>query len=401
MKNKPAIAIVGTFDSKGEEHRFLWDCIKKRGLPTLTVNVGTRKPAAFAADIDLYPKIKRSLKGNSGDRDKAIETAIGHARKVIRDRYDRGEIAGMISAGGGTGTHLGTSIMRVLPLGVPKVMVSTVASRNMAKTVGTKDITMMHSVVELLGVNSISGILLEKAAAAVCGMVRTNWKPKARKRRIALTFFGFITKGAEEIKRSLEGMGYEVISFHANGTGGMAMEELAREGYFDGILDFAIHELADELMAGYCRGIGPERLEPPAGRAIPRLVVPGGMDCAVLEFTRDTVPSEHRNRKLFFYDFRSAIRLNKNETATLAKQVVEKLRLDPSRVKVLVPKRGFSEADQASGPLYNPPMNDFFVRQLKKGLHPHLEIREADYHINDAAFARLAAEMMDVMVRAS
>ena len=399
MKKKPAIAIVGTFDSKGEEHLFLKDRIEKRGIPTLTVNVGTKKPPASPVDIDLYPKVKRSLGGNSGDRDKAIETSIAFAQKVIRDRYDKGEIAGMISAGGGTGTHLGTSIMRVLPLGVPKVMVSTVASRNMAKTVGTKDITMMHSVADLLGVNSISGMILEKAAGAVCGMVKSRWQAKGRKKRVALSFFGFITKGAEEIKRSLESMGYEVVAFHANGTGGMAMEELAREGYFDGILDFAIHELADELMGGYCRGIGPERLEPPAGRAVPRLVVPGGMDCAVLEFTRDTVPHEHRNRKLFFYDFRSAIRLNKKETATLAKQVAEKLKLDPGHVKVLVPKRGFSEADQASGPLFDPPTNNFFVRQLKQELNPLLEIREADYHINDSAFARMAAEMMDAMVR--
>ncbi len=399
MKKKPAIAIVGTFDSKGEEHLFLKDCIEKRGVPTLTVNVGTRKPSAFPVDIDLFPGLKRALKGNSGNRDKAIETAIALGQKVIRDRYLRGEIAGMISAGGGTGTHLGASIMRVLPLGVPKVMVSTVASRNMAKTVGTKDITMIHSVVDLLGVNSISGMILDKAAGAICGMVKSPWKAKAKKKRIALSFFGFITKGAEEIKHSLEQMGYEVVSFHANGTGGMAMEELVREGYFDGILDFAIHELADELMGGYCRGIGPQRLEPPAGRPVPRLVVPGGMDCAVLEFTRDTVPHEHRNRKLFFYDFRSAIRLNKKETTYLAVQVAEKLRLDPSHVKVLVPQQGFSEADHVRGPLFDPAMNEVFVRKLKKELNPLLEIREADYHINDAAFARLAAEMMDDMVR--
>jgi len=399
MKKKPAIAIVGTFDSKGEEHLFLKDCIEKRGIPTLTVNVGTRKPSAFPVDIDLFPGLKRALKGNSGNRDKAIETAIALGQKVIRDRYLRGEIAGMISAGGGTGTHLGASIMRVLPLGVPKVMVSTVASRNMAKTVGTKDITMIHSVVDLLGVNSISGMILDKAAGAICGMVKSPWKAKAKKKRIALSFFGFITKGAEEVKRSLEERGYEVVSFHANGTGGMAMEELVREGYFDGILDFAIHELADELMGGYCRGIGPQRLEPPAGRPVPRLVVPGGMDCAVLEFTRDTVPHEHRNRKLFFYDFRSAIRLNKKETTYLAVQVAEKLRLDPSHVKVLVPQQGFSEADHVRGPLFDPAMNEVFVRKLKKELNPLLEIREADYHINDAAFARLAAEMMDDMVR--
>ena len=399
MKKNSAVAIVGTFDSKGEEHLFLKDCIEKRGVPTLTVNVGTKKPSAVPADIDLFPVLKRRLKGRSGNRDTAIETAISLARQVIQDRYSKGEIAGIISAGGGTGTHLGTSIMRALPLGVPKVMVSTVASRDMSKTVGTKDITMMHSVVDLLGVNSISGMILEKAAGAVCGMVRSRWTSKARKKRIALTFFGFITRGAEEIKRSLETMGYEVIPFHANGTGGTAMEELASEGYFDGILDFAIHELADELMGGYCRGMGPQRLEPPLGRAVPRLVVPGGMDCAVLEFTRDTVPQEHKSRKLFFYDFRSAIRLNKKETTYLAGQVAEKLKLDPARVKVLIPRRGFSEADHVKGPLYDPSMNEVFVRKLKKELNPLVEIREADLHINDAAFARLAAEMMDSMVR--
>jgi uncharacterized protein (UPF0261 family) len=399
MKTKPAVAVVGTFDSKGQEHLFLKECIEKRGLPAITVNVGTGKPSPFPVDIDLFPKVKQSVKGRSGNRDKAVETAIALAREVVRDRYHKGEIAGMISAGGGTGTHLGTSIMRVLPLGVPKVMVSTVASRNMAKTVGTKDITMIHSVVDLLGVNSISGMILEKAAGAVCGMVRSRWKPKAEKKRIALTFFGFITKGAEEIKRSLEAMGYEVIPFHANGTGGMAMEELAREGYFDGILDFAIHELADELMGGYCRGIGPQRLEPVQG-PVPRLVVPGGMDCAVLEFTRNAVPAEHRHRKVFFYDFRSAIRLNKKETTYLAEQVAEKLRLDPGGVKVLIPKQGFSEADHRDGPLFDPSMNEIFVRKLKRELNPLLEIREADFHINDPGFAKLAAKMMDAMVQA-
>lgn len=401
MGKKPAVAVVGTFDSKAEEHLFLKDCIEKRGLPALTVNVGTKKPSAAPVDIDLFPDLKKALKGNSGNRDEAIETVITLAKEVVRDRYSNGEIAGIISAGGGTGTHMGTSIMRVLPLGVPKLMVSTVASRDMSKTVGTKDITMMHSVVDLLGVNSISGMLLEKAAWAICGMVKSRWTSKVKKRRIALTFFGFVTKGAEEIKRSLEKMDYEVIPFHANGTGGTAMEELASEGYFDGILDFAIHELADELMGGYCRGMGPQRLAPPLARPVPRLVVPGGMDCAVLEFTRDAVPHQYKDRKLFFYDFRSAIRLNKKETTHLAAQVAEKLRLDPGRVKVLIPKQGFSEADHIQGPLYDPAMNDLFVKELRKALNPLVEITEADLHINDVAFARLAAEAMDAMVRQS
>jgi uncharacterized protein (UPF0261 family) len=213
-----------------------------------------------------------------------------------------------------------------------------------------------------------------------------------------MTMFGFITEGAEHAKRALEGLGYEVIAFHANGTGGMAMEELAREGYFDGILDLATHELADELMMGYCRGIGPDRLMPPPDRAVPRLVVPGGLDCAVLEFTRDTVPTELRDRKLFFYDFRSAIRLSRNETGQIARQLVEKLNQAPATTKVLIPAFGWSEADRQDGPLYDPPMGSFFVGMLKQGLDPKIEVLERNFHINDPGFADAAAHLMDEMV---
>ena len=188
MDQNAAIAVVGTFDSKGEEHLFIKQAIEGRGLKTLSINVGTKSPSTFPADLDLYGEV---IKGeNIVDRDEAIEAILTRAREVIEERYEKGEIFGIISAGGGTGTHIGTSIMRVLPLGVPKVMVSTVASRDMAKIVGTKDITMMHSVVDLLGVNSISGGVLDRAAGAVCGMVQNQWKAQSKKKRVALTMFG-------------------------------------------------------------------------------------------------------------------------------------------------------------------------------------------------------------------
>jgi uncharacterized protein (UPF0261 family) len=305
----------------------------------------------------------------------------------------------MISAGGGTGTHIATRIMHELPLGVPKVMVSTVASRNMAKTVGTKDITMIHSVADLLGVNSVSGRILDKAAAGICGMVQSTWKPREEKKRIALPFFGFITAGAEATKEALEKLGYEVVAFHANGIGGMAMEELAAQGYFHGILDLATHELADHLLDGYCGDIGPQRFEPVPGQSIPRLVVPGGLDCAVLEFTRHDIPDQYKDRKIFFYDFRSAIRLNEDETRTLADQLSEKLNKDPSTVKILIPLQGWSEADREGGPLHDPPMNRFFTEYLKKRLNPKIEFQDVNHHINDTQFGEIAAQVMDVMVR--
>ena len=399
MEKKLAIAIVGTFDTKAEEHFFLKDRIEQKGLSALAINVGTRGPSPVAVDLDLYKLVIENNTDVQESRDKAIAAMIDAARVRIKKLYDDHKIAGIISAGGGTGTHIATRIMHELPLGVPKVMVSTVASRNMAKTVGTKDITMIHSVADLLGVNSVSGRILDKAAAGICAMAQSRWKPDEKKKRIALPFFGFITPGAEATRHSLEKLGYEVVAFHANGIGGMAMEELAAEGYFHGILDLATHELADHLLDGYCGDIGPQRFEPVPGQSIPRLVVPGGLDCAVLEFTRNTVPEQYKDRKIFFYDFRSAIRLNQDETCTLADQLSEKLNKDASNIKLLIPLGGWSEADRKGGPLYDPQLNQFFIQRLKEKLDAQIQIEEINHHINDQAFAAIAAQKMDEMIR--
>ena len=399
MNHNATIAVVGTFDSKGEEHLFLKECIEKRGFRTLTINVGTKSPSPFPPDHDLYSEIIKNATAQIKGRDKSIEAVRRRAQELILELHKKGIIGGIISAGGGTGTHLGTSIMRVLPVGVPKVMVSTVASRDMTNIVGTKDITMMHSVVDILGVNTILGNILDKAAGAICGMTESRWKPERGKKRIALSMFGFITKAAEGIKQSLENMGYEVVAFHANGTGGMAMEELAAEGHFHGILDLATHELADDLKDGYCGGIGPERLQPVPGRDIPRLVIPGGLDCAVLEFTRQNVPKAYQGRKIFYYDFRSAIRLSMDETLFIAEQLLEKLNLKPSRIKVLIPRRGWSEADRKDGPLYDPEISEAFIGRIKRDLNPKIEIKEVDFHINDPDFAQVASTIMDEMLQ--
>jgi len=398
MVIEPAIAVLGTFDSKSEEHVFLKNHIEQRGLRSLTINVGTRAPSPVPVDLDLYEAVTQNMQSIPEGRDEIINAMLQEARARIKALYDSSRISGIISAGGGTGTHICTTIMRELPLGVPKVMVSTVASRDMSAVVGTKDIVMIHSVADLLGVNSISGLILAKAAAGICGMVQSQWKPPVEKKRIALPFFGFITPGAEATRQALEDLGYEVIAFHANGTGGMAMEELSREGYFHGILDLATHELADDLLDGYCGGIGPQRFEPVPGRPLPRLVVPGGMDCAVLEFTRADIPEQYADRKIFFYDFRSAIRLNKKETTFLAVQLADRLNKDPARIKVLVPTQGWSGADKMDGPLYDPEMNRVFLDRFRQVLDSQIEIREVDHHINDKAFGRIAATTMHKMV---
>lgn len=398
MKETP-IAVVGTFDSKGEEHLFLKSRLEERGVRALTVNVGTKQPPAHSVNIDFYAEMEAEKRGLS--RDQAISEVISRAKARIRRLHEAGEISGIISAGGGTGTYICTSIMKVLPLGVPKVMVSTVASRDMADTVGTKDITLMHSVSDILGINTITSRILDNAAGAVCGMVRNRWAGTSEKKRVALSFFGFITRGAENVKMELESRGYEVVPFHANGTGGMAMMELAAEGFFRGILDFATHELADAHMDGYCGAIGEARFEPVSGKSIPRLIVPGGMDCIVLEFTRDNIPPQFRDRKIFFYDFRSAIRVNADESKLLASQLSEKLNMDPENIRVLIPLKGMSEADREEAPLYDPATADVFVKALTNGLNPGIAVETFDLHINDPLFAEHVASVMDWMIKKS
>ena len=213
MKTDPAVAVVGTFDSKAEEHTFLKDRIEQRGLRTLTVNVGTRAPSAIPVKLDLFESINKDGNLVAESRDNAINAMLREAKAQIKRLYENGEINAIISAGGGTGTHICATIMRELPLGVPKVMVSTVAARNMADIVSTKDITMIHSIADLLGVNSISGNILDKAAAAICAMVQSQWRPAEVKKRIALPFFGFITAGAEATRSALEARGMRLSPF--------------------------------------------------------------------------------------------------------------------------------------------------------------------------------------------
>ena len=397
MTKEAPIAVLGTFDSKGEEHQFLKTCIEKRGCGAITINVGTKRPPSYSTDMDLYREMSDAKNGLS--RDQVIREVISRGRALVRRLYEDNEISGIISAGGGTGTYISTSIMHVLPLGVPKVMVSTVASRDMSGTVGVKDITMMHSVSDILGINTVTGRILDNAAGAVCGMVKNRWETASKKKRVALSFFGFITRAAENVKENLENMGYEVVPFHANGTGGMAMMELAAEGYFHGIFDLATHELADAFMDGYCGAIGEKRFEPVHGRNIPRLIVPGGMDCIVLEFTRDSIPPQFGDRKIFFYDFRSAIRVNAHESRLLAGQLSEKLNMDPENVRVLIPLKGFSEADQENGALHEPATAEVFVNAFRKGLTPAITVETADLHINDVPFAERACSVMDEMIK--
>jgi uncharacterized protein (UPF0261 family) len=389
-----SIAIVGTLDSKGEEHLFLKEFIESRGYTTITIDVGTSGSSTFPPDLS----VSKLIHIREMERSLMVEAIIGKAREVILDLYHQGKIGAIISVGGGTGTFVGTSIMKILPLGVPKVMVSTVASRDMSQTIGTKDITIMHTVVDMLGLNSISRLILARAAGAVCGMMSADTGAERESPRVALSLYGFVTQAAENIKSILEENHFEVIPFHANGTGGMAMEEMMEESYFDGILDLATHELVDAMFGGYCGGIGPQRLVSPEGVDTPRLVVPGGLDSAVLEFDSHSIPEQYKDRKIFFYDFRSAIRLTADESGSLARILADKLNHSHNPIKILIPLRGWSEADREGDVLFDPESSHAFCETLEKALKSDVEVRQVDYHINDKGFAQEAANIMISMI---
>lgn len=289
----PYILIIGTFDTKGEELNFLRDQILARGQKVRTLDAGVLQPSP--SDVDISNKKVAAAGGKSlqelvrqRDRGMAVTIMARGAAKITRELFENGEILGVISLGGGSGSVIGTSAMRTLPVGVPKVMVSSMASGNIRPYVGTSDILMMPSIVDISGLNRISKQILGNAAAAVWGMVEGREEaPSTDRPLIAATMFGVTTPCVTEAQRILEEKNYEVLVFHANGIGGQAMEQLLGEGQIEAVLDITTTELADELLGGKCSA-GPNRLEKAGEMGIPQVVVPGAMD--MVNYFPDAVP---------------------------------------------------------------------------------------------------------------
>ncbi len=403
---QPTVVIAGTLDTKGEEVGYVKQLIEDTGCSTLVVDVGilhhpgiqsdiSRQQVAAAGGVHLGELLRR------GDRRLAVQIMTQGAAKIVEDLHRQGLVSGILALGGGTGTHIGTGIMRSLPLGLPKVMLSTVASRDMRDLIGTKDITMMHSVMDILGLNPLSRKILANAAAAVAGMVGSPVRINRERPVIGLTSFGFITEGAMLVKKMLEDQGYDVAPFHANGTGGMAMEDLIDQGLIDGVLDFALHEFADALYGGYCGAIGPGRLESAGNRGIPQVVVPGGLDCIVLEFDSiETMPKNMKGRSVFWYDFRSGVRTDREDVIRLARTISGKLNRSKGPVRFVVPLGGWSEADSKHGPLFDPETNEVFLSELKSLLDTRIQVVEEEAHINSEKFARVTVSQVDELMKA-
>ncbi len=400
--SKKRLLIVATLDTKGREAAYIKECAEARGVKALLMDVGTLHPPqispditrdelAAAAGLDLNDFLARK------DRASAIRTVQTGGAIVAERMVERDEIHGVIGLGGGTGTAIVTFVMRALSFGLPKVVVSTVASRDVREYVGTKDIVMFHSVADLLGFNDFIRHLLAQAAYAVCGMMEKEGAIKKGRPMVGVTAYGINSGCALLAEPLLEAKGYDMIAFHANGCGGMAMEELIAQGLIAGVLDFNPHEIADEMFGGYCKGIGPARLETAGNMGVPLVFAPGGLDNAVFS-PYYPMPDELKGRRQHGHDIRFCVRMETPEMERFAAIVAEKLNKGRGPARVLIPMKGWSDADKEGMPLFDPAVDRVFTEKLKILLDPRIIIEELDLHISEPAFAARAVDVLDAMI---
>jgi uncharacterized protein (UPF0261 family) len=393
------IAIVGALDTKGQEFAFLKAEIEKRGCQTLVIDTGVLGEPAF------QPEVSREAVARAGgaelseliakkDRGEAMAVMTRGAAEVSRELHGAGKIHGMISMGGGGGTVMGTNAMRALPVGFPKLMVSTVASGDTSAYVGTSDITMMPSIVDVAGLNRISRTIFTNAAGAICGMVAGEVEAGGEEKPlIAATMFGNTTRAVDHARRILEDNGYEVLVFHATGTGGRTMEALIESGFFAGVLDITTTEWADEVCGGVLSA-GPNRLEAAAKAGIPQVVTPACIDMCNF-WAPETIPAKYQDRLVYKWNPNvTLMRTNIEENQRMGELFAEKLNLAKGPVKVFIPMGGFSEVDYPEKPFWWPEANQAFVEALKKNLRPDIPVEISEKDVNDPEFSGKVAEQL-------
>jgi uncharacterized protein (UPF0261 family) len=396
------IVVLGAFDSKGAEYAFLVEQVRRQGGQPFTVNFGILGSTdQFPVDIEA-DEVARAGGGNletlrtDRDRGAAMKCMAAGAAVVIRRLYDEGRLAGVIGMGGSGGASVITAAMRALPLGVPKVCVSTIAGGDVAPYVGTKDVALIPSITDVAGVNRISRMIMTRAAGAIVGMVRATPEPSATDRPIiAASMFGNTTACVDACRTHLEAAGYEVLVFHATGAGGRTMESLIDEGLVDACLDITTTEWADELCGGVFSA-GPDRLSAPGRGGIPHLIVPGCID--MVNFGPvDSVPQKYRDAARLFYEWNPAVTLMRtdvDENRRLGEIFAEKANAAKGRTAIMIPLRGVSVLDGDAQPFCNRDADNAMFAALREALRPDVPVIEIDANINDPEFARQAVETM-------
>jgi len=392
------IALVGTLDTKGAEYAFVKQCIEAHGQRTLLVDVGVMGPSAVqpdvsrrevaeAAGVDLDALVEKR------DRGEAVAAMTRGAVALLPKLHAEGKFQAVLALGGGGGTSIACAAMRTLPLGVPKVMVSTVAGSDVSGYLGVRDIVMIPSIVDICGVNRISRDVFAKAAGAVCGMVQADVPSGDDKPLIVASMFGNTTVCVEAAKAILQEAGYEVLVFHATGTGGRAMESLIEAGLIEAVLDVTTTEWADELVGGVLCA-GPTRLEAAARCGVPAIVTPACLDM-VNFWAPQTVPARFQGRTFYQHNPNiTLMRTTPDECRQLGRILAEKVSMSTAPVTVLLPLRGLSMIDIEGGPFWLPEADQALFDSLRQNLPPHIPLVEVDCNVNDPQFARACAETL-------
>jgi uncharacterized protein (UPF0261 family) len=400
----PRVLVIGTLDTKGPETAFLASRIREHGCETTVLDSGILGEA-IGIEPDFSRRAVAEAAGatidalrQAGTRGAAVEQMLIGVRRIALDEHRQGRVDAVVALGGAEGTVLAAAAMTHLPVGVPKLIVSPIASgrRSFGPFVGTRDVTVMHSVVDILGLNSVSIPVFENAAAAVSGMAHANARRRSapappRPNQIAATMLGNTTRPLMQIKDRLAERRLDLVIFHANGTGGRAMEELVAQRQFAGVLDYTVSEIIGEIAGGFHRG-GPDRMTA-AGRAgLPQIVVPGCVDFIVFG-PRHDVPDALRERPSYYHNPEfTLVRASREEQLAAAEAIARALNASPAPVSVLVPVRGLSIPNVPGGAFWDPDLDAAFRESLRGSLNANIQYREEDVHINDETFARSVAD---------
>ena len=401
------IVLIGTLDTKGAEYEYIRDRIVEQGCRVITMDVGILGKPLFEPDITREQVIQAAGLSTEEltsfkEEGEAIQAMSKGAVKIVQELYQRGDLDGILSLGGTMGTYIGTAVMRALPLGIPKVMVSTQASGDTRPYVGTKDIVMIPSVSDILGLNRITKNMLTLAAGAIVGMVKVARGPvspvPSDKPLIGLTVHGDLMPCANFFTELLEQKGYEVVVFHAVGIGGETFEEWIEQGLLSGVFDLVTTEVLQRMVGGLYDA-GPTRLEAAGTKGIPQLVAPGKIDTIAFNINQ-MIPERLRGRKLYMHTpVRVGVPTTKEERALYGKVMAEKLNKSIGPTAVIIPKKGFSGVDREGNEWYDPEANLAFIEALKKNLKKEIRVVEVDAHINDRLFAETAATLLDELMR--
>lgn len=401
-----SVYLLATLDTKGREAAFVRDLLAGMGVTCVLVDCGALGQPAVVPDVprhEVFAAAGAQLASvqQSGDRGQAVTLAAQGAARLVAERHAKGLVSGVMSLGGSAGTTIGTAAMRALPLGVPKLMISTLASGQVRPYVGDSDLLMLNPVVDLEGINRISRPVLINAARAMAGMVSLaqGLPPTADKPLLAATMFGVTTPCVSRARTLLEQAGYEVLVFHATGNGGRMMESLIEGGYLAGVLDITTTELADELVGGVLSA-GAERLTAAARRGVPQVVSVGALDMVNFQ-APETVPERFRQRKFHQHNPTvTLMRTTPEENALLGEEIGRKVAASRGSAAVLLPRKGISAIDREGQPFDDPQARQRLFEAIR--LHAgKVEVIEMDCHINDAEFADKAAEKLLELVHAA